>query len=1232
MRRKWIGVLLAVAISLIGLAVVAQEGGGPLNIAFIFDASGSMMAGMEGRTRLAVAQDAMSSLSAGLPANANASLWVYGHRLSQDDPAASCQDIEEVIPLAPLDTAQFEAAVRGLNAIGYTPITTSLQLAAQTLVDRPEARNTIVLISDGEETCGGSPCLMAQALKQANIELTVNTIGFAADDVTREQLECIADVTGGTYYDAPDAVQLEEALSAAVTPPGSVQIIDALGNALPEVAFTLEAVEGGVSMGDFVGSASVPPGDYRATVRSDPPLETTVTVESEENTFIALDVMNITGIQMVNLAGEPLPDLNFSLVDPATGETLYGTGVLELPPGDYHIVVSTAFPQEYDVTVPDGSLVPVSVDDAAGLIRIVNLAGEPLPEMYFNVIDPITGEAVYGQGEMFVPPGTYPVQVRTAFETLAEATVGDDQTVDVPVNDAEGLIRIVNLAGEPLPGMDFNVVDPVSGETVYGQGEMRVPPGTYPVEVQTAFPTAAEATVEDDQTVDVPVDTAVGTIVLVDLFGEPLSEAFFDLTDPRTGEQYYAQGQIDAPPGTYTVHVSVEPPVDIEVTLADGQILEVPVNNEVGTVRIIDPAGNVISELSFSATEHSTGTQEYGSGELVLPPGQYEVRVDFVFPITTSVEVRAGEVTDIAVDNAVGTVQLVDEQGQPLNDLALEVWRADDNQSVYGRGPLQVPPGDYHLQVQTGIEYQTDIAVVANQTTEVVVPSTGTIQLVNEAGNPINDLLYSITRSDTGENTAVRGPLDVPPGDYQLTIHTAIEFETDIAVVAGQTTEVVVPSTGTIQLVNEAGNPINDLLYSILRVETGQTTAVRGPLDVPPGDYQLTIHTAIEFETEISVVAGETTEVAVPSTGTIQLVNEAGNPINDLLYSVTRVETGQTTAVRGPLDAPPGSYELEIFTVFPFEVEVEVVAGQTTEVTVNLTSGTIQLADENGAPLNAQLYTYTRVDTGESSSAQGPVELPPGTYTVEVFTVFPFEVEVEVVAGQTTEVTVDTTAGTIQLVDEDGDPLNAQLYTYTRVDSGEGSSAQGPIELPPGTYELEIYTVFPFEVEVEVVAGETAEVTVDTTAGTLQIVDEDGAPLNGQLFSYYSAVHDTGSSAQGSVDLPPGTYALEIYTVFPFEVEVEVIAEETTEVVVNTSAGTLQMVDGRGRPQPSVLFTVTQDETGGQTSAIGEIDLPPGIYTVSVLADKSFEIDVEVIDDEITTVDVMNQRTNQPAP
>ncbi|NOX62833.1 MAG: VWA domain-containing protein, partial [Chloroflexi bacterium] len=166
------------------------------NTAFILDASGSMLAALDNRTRLAVAQDAIGNLSAGLPSTINASLWVYGHRVAKTDLARSCQDIEEVIGLGAIDPDQFDAVAHGFSAKGYTPITDALTQAAASLPTGPNQRNSIVLVSDGEETCGGDPCALAAELAGSDASLVIHTIGLAVDDVTRAQLQCIADATG----------------------------------------------------------------------------------------------------------------------------------------------------------------------------------------------------------------------------------------------------------------------------------------------------------------------------------------------------------------------------------------------------------------------------------------------------------------------------------------------------------------------------------------------------------------------------------------------------------------------------------------------------------------------------------------------------------------------------------------------------------------------------------------------------------------------------------------------------------------------------------------------------------------------------------------------------------------------------------------------------------------------------------------------------------------------------
>lgn len=64
-----------------------------------------------------------------------------------------------------------------LTPSGKTPLPAGVVQAAEVLEYRTEA-GVIVLLTDGEETCGGSPCSVAKLLRSAARQLTVHVIGL----------------------------------------------------------------------------------------------------------------------------------------------------------------------------------------------------------------------------------------------------------------------------------------------------------------------------------------------------------------------------------------------------------------------------------------------------------------------------------------------------------------------------------------------------------------------------------------------------------------------------------------------------------------------------------------------------------------------------------------------------------------------------------------------------------------------------------------------------------------------------------------------------------------------------------------------------------------------------------------------------------------------------------------------------------------------------------------------
>jgi Ca-activated chloride channel family protein len=167
-----------------------------------------------GGSKMAAAKVALRTLVRQAPDDARIGLAVYGTGTgnSASDKAAGCRDVTVVRKPGPLDRAALTTTVDGVQPRGYTPIGQSLRVAAAELPER--GRRSIVLVSDGEDTCAPpDPCEVARELAAAGVDLRIHAIGFDVDGTARQQLSCLARVTGGTYLDAPDAATLATTLN-----------------------------------------------------------------------------------------------------------------------------------------------------------------------------------------------------------------------------------------------------------------------------------------------------------------------------------------------------------------------------------------------------------------------------------------------------------------------------------------------------------------------------------------------------------------------------------------------------------------------------------------------------------------------------------------------------------------------------------------------------------------------------------------------------------------------------------------------------------------------------------------------------------------------------------------------------------------------------------------------------------------------------------------------------------
>ena len=177
----------------------------------VLDASGSMWGRVGNQTKIEVARETIRSLLKDWRPQDQLGLVTYGHRRKGD-----CGDIEVLRQVGPVDADALMAQVNGISPKGMTPMTASVKMAAEQLKST-EGLTSVILVSDGVETCKADPCSVAVELKKADVKLVVHTVGFDIQDrQAAKQLECMAAATGGLALSAGNAGELSKAIGQAV--------------------------------------------------------------------------------------------------------------------------------------------------------------------------------------------------------------------------------------------------------------------------------------------------------------------------------------------------------------------------------------------------------------------------------------------------------------------------------------------------------------------------------------------------------------------------------------------------------------------------------------------------------------------------------------------------------------------------------------------------------------------------------------------------------------------------------------------------------------------------------------------------------------------------------------------------------------------------------------------------------------------------------------------------------
>ena len=479
--KVWRLLLLIMVFALLSgvLSVQAAAEADKTYIEFIFDASFSMNESVEkNKSRMDVAKEVMIDLIQNLEdrPGLEVGLRVYGSRNTDCDDSILVQDFGSVDAVR----GKILDVVRSLKPKGKTPIAYSLEQAAQDFPSR-DSRNIIVLITDGQESCGGDPCAVSYYLQSQGIFYKPYVVGFAMSRSEEARVSCI-----GTYYSAKDRKSLSEALASImrkVVEPSQLEIEAWAGgqNVTSQTVFEIEDASG-----DSVGTRQRPEGDiFRKVVAEgtyavtgtlqvgSAVLEATqsgITLDEGESKRVRLDFGDLLAnleVEVTYRGTNITSDTRLEITRRGAKEAAFGTGSKlfrhEGAAGEVDLRVTyvgdiNADKEVTGVTLTQGKTtrVTVELDDILGTLRVKVMAGDR------DVTSRAEVTAEDGQHKLslglkgdylvaIIPANLYGVRAiyQQSKSSLAEVTVKAGEVTDVTLEvDVPGRIVLVPMIGD----------------------------------------------------------------------------------------------------------------------------------------------------------------------------------------------------------------------------------------------------------------------------------------------------------------------------------------------------------------------------------------------------------------------------------------------------------------------------------------------------------------------------------------------------------------------------------------------------------------------------------------------------------------------------------------------------------------------------------------------------------------------------------------------------------------
>lgn len=176
-----------------------------------------------------------------------------------------CDDIRLAVPFGKTNIDQMERQVAALSPMGMTPLHTSLTMAFED-IKTYQGPKRIVVVTDGQDTCGGDPCKTAEEYKKQKMDLKfyVIALGFKGQSESLKKISCIGDTS--VVNDGESFGQALNQIGKSINQKDNLQVISPNPTAVVHL-FKFEGNERKPFRIFYADSSqAVPPGDYEVVV------------------------------------------------------------------------------------------------------------------------------------------------------------------------------------------------------------------------------------------------------------------------------------------------------------------------------------------------------------------------------------------------------------------------------------------------------------------------------------------------------------------------------------------------------------------------------------------------------------------------------------------------------------------------------------------------------------------------------------------------------------------------------------------------------------------------------------------------------------------------------------------------------------------------------------------------------------------------------------------------------